>query len=436
MTKYIYSIFLCGLALTVSAQQLTKEQAINIALANNFDLAIADNSIKIAENNTSILNSGYLPTLTGTAGLTYNSDNITAQFQDGLVAELESATSDSRNAGLSLNYVIFNGFNRKYNMASNRETLNFQQLQARATLENVLLSLFTSYYNVARNEQTVRTLQETLTISKDRLKRTEFGFEYGRNTKLDVTNAQVDVNTDSINYLNAKQALLTAQRNLNLVLGEESLSRVSVDTTLNFSGIEGYDQMRKAVLTQNTSLLSAESGVQISQLAIKSNQSRFLPTLSLNGGYNYRLGNNNSASFLATSTSTGLSGNVNLNWNLFDGGATQIAVENAKINQMTQETTLEQTRQQVKILFENAWTDYNNKMFIVSAQQSNLEANQQNFERTQEQYRLGQIASLDFRTAQSNLLNAQTNYINAKYEAKLAELLIFQLAGKIQEAEF
>ncbi len=90
----------------------------------------------------------------------------------------------------------------------------------------------------------------------------------------------------------------------------------------------------------------------------------------------------------------------------------------------------------MNILFENAWTDYNNKMFIVNAQKRNLEANQQNFERTEEQYRLGQITSLDFRTAQSNLLNAQTNYIDARYEAKLAELLIYQLAGKIQEAEF
>ena len=436
MTKYIYSIFLMGLVLIVSAQQLTKEQAMKIVMANNFDLTIADNAVKIAENNTSILNSGYLPTLSGTAGLSYNSDNLTAQFQDGRVAELEGATSDSRNAGLSLNYVVFDGFNRKYNMASNRENLNFQQLQARATLETVMLNLFTAYYNVARNEQTVRTLEETLKISKDRLRRTEFGFDYGRNSKLDVTNASVDVNTDSINYLNAQQALLTAQRNLNLVLGEESLSRVKVDTTLNFSTIDGYDQMKEAVLTQNTSLLSAESGVQISQLAIKTNQSRFLPTLSVNGGYNYRLGNNNSASFLATSTSTGLSGNVNLNWNLFDGGSSKIAVENAKINQMTQETTLAQTKQQVNILFENAWTDYNNKMFIVNAQKRNLEANQQNFERTEEQYRLGQITSLDFRTAQSNLLNAQTNYIDARYEAKLAELLIYQLAGKIQEAEF
>ncbi len=436
MTKYISSILGLFLVITVSAQQLTKEEAINIVMANNFDLTIANNAVRIAENNTSILNSGYLPTLTGNAGVTYNTDNLTAEFQDGRVAELEGATSDSRTAGLSLNYVIFDGFNRKYNMASNRENLNFQQLQARATLETVMLNLFTAYYNVARNEQTVKTLGETLEISKDRLTRTAFGFDFGRNSKLDVTNAQVDVNTDSINYLNAQQALLTAQRNLNLVLGEQSISRVNVDTTLNFTPITDYENMRELVMTQNTSLLSAKSGVEISQFAIKTNQSRFLPTLSLNGGYNYRLGNNNSASFLATSTSTGLSGNVSLNWNLFDGGAAKIAVENARLNQMTQETTLEQTKQQVKILFENAWTDYNNKMFIVNAQQSNLEANRQNFERTQEQYRLGQISSLDFRTAQSNLLSAQTNYIDARYEAKLSELLIFQLAGKIQEADF
>ena len=39
-------------------------------MENNFDLAIADNAVKIAENNTSLLNSGYLPTLTGSGVLT------------------------------------------------------------------------------------------------------------------------------------------------------------------------------------------------------------------------------------------------------------------------------------------------------------------------------------------------------------------------------
>ena len=107
MTKHLTILILVGLSFSVGAQQLTKEGAIKIVMENNFDLAIADNAVKIAENNTSLLNSGYLPTLTGSAGATYNSDNLTAQFQDGRIAELDDANSDSRTAGLSLNYVIF-----------------------------------------------------------------------------------------------------------------------------------------------------------------------------------------------------------------------------------------------------------------------------------------------------------------------------------------
>ena len=436
MTRYITLTVFCLLTAQVTAQVLSKEEAIQIVMENNFDIRVANNDLEIAENNTGILNSGYLPTLNGTAGITYNSDNLNAQFQDGRTTELTGAQSDSRTAGLSLNYVLFNGFNRKYNMELNRENLNLSQLNARAILETVMLDLFTAYYDVARNEQTIKTLRETLDISKDRLLRSEYGYDYGRNSKLDVTNAQVDVNTDSINYLNATQSLATAQRNLNLILGQESLTMMEVDTTLNLKGLKDYEAFREAVLTQNTNLLSARSGVRQSQLSVKTNQSRYFPTLSLSGNYNYRLGNNNQASFLASSTSTGLSGSVNLNWDLFDGGTTSVATENAKINQMSQQVLLEQTKQQVIINFENAWNDYQNKVFIVQAQQNNLEANQQNFERTQEQYRLGQIPSLDFRTAQSNLLTAQTDYINARYEAKLAELVIYQLAGRIQEAEF
>ena len=74
MTKHLTILILVGLSFSVGAQQLTKEGAIKIVMENNFDLAIADNAVKIAENNTSLLNSGYLPTLTGSAGATYNSE--------------------------------------------------------------------------------------------------------------------------------------------------------------------------------------------------------------------------------------------------------------------------------------------------------------------------------------------------------------------------
>lgn len=439
MTKQIIlSLSLIALLeFQVKAQQvLSKEEAIKVVMENNFDIIISRNNIEVAKNNTSIYNSGYLPTLTGSAAINYNKDNLNVEFQDGSSRELKGATSNNRNAGLNLNYVLFDGFNRKYNMERNIENLNLSQLSAQVTLESVLLNLFTAYYNVARNQQTIESLKETLKISKDRLLRTKFGFDYGRNSKLDVSNAEVDVNTDSINYLNAIQSLGDAQRNLNLILGKKELKPIQVDTALLF--IESMDKpaFRESLLIRNTNLLVAKSGVSISQLDSKVSSTRYLPTLSVSGGYNYRLGNNNSASFTASNSSSGVTGGLSLGWNIFDGGATKTAVQNAKINESNQKVLLEQTQQQTVILFENAWNDYNNKMFIARAQQNNLRSNELNFDRTKEQYKLGQVTSLEFRTSQSNLLSARTNLINALYEAKLAELLIFQLAGKIQEAAF
>ena len=407
-----------------------------LLMSSNFDIRLSATDVKTAENNNSIWNSGKLPTLTGNANITYNKDRLSVDFQDGTSRTLNGATSDSRTAGLALNYVLFNGFNRKYNIQRNAENLNLSQLNAKSTLETVLINAFTAYYQVARNQQNVARLKETLQVSKDRLKRTEFGFEYGRNTRLDVSTAQVDVNTDSINYLNALQALSDQKRNLSFILGQEIVADFQVDTALVFEDLESKESLKENMFQSNVLLAIAESGVKISQLSTKVSNSNYFPTLSANAGYNTSLRNNNPAAFAAANTSSGITGGLTLGWNIFDGGTARTNIQNARVNETAQQLTLEQTKQQASLDFENAWSDYQNKLFIVSAQQNNLETNQQNFERTKERFRLGQVTSLDFRTAQTNLLTAQTNLIEARYDAKLAELLIVRLSGAIQEAKF
>ena len=168
----LLAVFL--LSFNLQAQNvLSKSEAIKIAMEQNFDVKVAEQNIDIAENNTSIFNSGYLPTLTGNAGFSFNRDNLNVEFQDGSERTLDGAKSNSRNAGLALNWVVFNGFNRKFNMARNEESLNLSQLNAKFALENVMINLFNAYYSVARNQQTLESLRETLDISKER---------FGKNT--------------------------------------------------------------------------------------------------------------------------------------------------------------------------------------------------------------------------------------------------------------
>ena len=431
----VIAIFCC--ASIVKAQTvLTQAEAVKLALENNYGIKIAANAVEVADNNTSILNSGYLPTLTGSAGATYNLDNTEAEFSNGTSTVLNGAESDRYNASLSLNYTLFDGLGRRYNYKSLKEQYQLSELQARETIENTVIQLFSVYYSVAQLTENLEALRETLEVSKDRLVRAQYQFDYGQNTKLGVLNAEVDINNDSINIISSNQSLKNAKRDLNVVLGNALSADFSVSTAIDFTLQFKKDSLFDKAITRNVALLQSEKNIAISQLSIKSSKSGYLPTVGLNGTYGWNKNNNNAASFVAVSTNTGLSGGLSLSWNLFDGGSTITSVKNAKVNLETQKLEKENILIGITRDFENAWEDFENKLNIFNIQEQNIITSQSNFERTQEKFKIGQVNSIEFRQAQLNLLNAELSRNQAKYQAKLAELTLLQLSGELLNVAF
>ncbi|WP_034061481.1 TolC family protein [Lacinutrix jangbogonensis] len=430
-----YVLFLIGIV--VSAQQvLTTDEAVKLALENNFNIKIANNAVEVAENNTNILNSGYLPTLTGSAGATYNLDNTEADFSNGNTTVLNGAESSRYNASLNLNYTIFDGLGRQYNYKSLKEQYQLSELQARETIENTIIQLFSVYYNVAQVSENVSALKETLKISKNRLVRAQYQFDYGQNTKLGILNAEVDIVNDSINIINAIQQLKNGKRDLNVVLGDVLKNDFNVETEVNFAIQFKKDSLFEKAKTRNTALLQTEKNIAISQLSIKSGQSAYLPTIGLVGSYGWNKNNNNAASFVAGSINTGLSAGLNLSWNIFDGGNTITRVRNAKVNLETQQLQKENILISITRDFNNVWDDYNNKLAIYNLQENNISTAQNNFSRTQEKFKIGQVNSIEFRQAQLNLRNAELSRNLAKFSAKLAELDLLQLSGELLNTSF
>ena len=434
--KYILLIFSVSAGLQAQEKMITKSEAVQLALENNYGIKISNNNLKIAENNKGIMNTGFLPTLTGNAGTTYNLDNTEAEFSNGNITNLTGAESSRYNASLNLSYTLFDGLGRHYNYQQLKEQYNLSELQARETIENTIFQLFTVYYNVAKLTENVTLLNQSLHISKDRLARVEYQFDYGQNTKLDILNAEVDVNNDSINLLNTKQVLTNAKRDLYVVLGKNGFPDFTVDTLVNFSLAQNKETLKDLVKKNNVTLQQIESNIAVSDFQLKSNRSGYLPSIGLTGSYGWNKNNNNAASFLSTSTNTGLSGGLNLTWSLFDGGRTRTLVQNAKIDLETQQLFKEQTELEIDRDFNNAWEDYQNKLFVLQTQLKNVQTNTNNFNRTEERYKLGQVTSIEFRQAQLNLINAIGDKNAAKYDAKLAELQLMQLSGQLLKLEF
>ena len=435
--KFIILFILLAFSIHVQAQKvLSTQEAVSLALENNYGIKIANNAVEIAENNTNVLNSGYLPTLTGNSGATFNLDNTEAKFSNGNITRLNGAESSRYNASVNLNYTLFDGLGRHYNYRRLKEEKQLTELEARETIENTMLQLFSVYYNVAQLSQNTRAISQTLNISKDRLKRAEYQFDYGQSTKLAVLNAQVDINNDSISYINLKQQLKNAKRDLNVILGDSGDVNFEVDTLINFVlNLNKADLLNK-VKANNVTLMQIKKNLIISEYDIKTWKSDFLPTLGLTGSYGWNKNNNNAASFLETSTNTGLSGGLNLRWNLFDGGGTITRVKNAKINLENQQLQKDQIILDIERTFNNAWDDYQNKISIYNFQLNNIITSRNNFDRTEEKFKIGQATSIEFRQAQINLLTAEIRKNQAKYDAKLAELLVLQLSGDLLNIDF
>ena len=442
--KKIHTI-LVSIALSITglhAQDLlSKEEALAMALENNFGIQMSKNTTEIVKNNSELLNSGYLPSVSLSGGGNFNASDSEIVFpgqflEDGTPrpnVNLDNQESQRYNAGINLNYTLFDGLGRKYTYKRLKEQYALSELQLRQTIEQTILQLFSVYFNVAQLTEATANLQQALSVSKTRQKRAESAFAFGQTNKLAVLNAQVDVTNDSINLLQTRQELDNAKRDLNLILNQPINQDFDVDTEVTFipeiqitTWIETAEQF-------NVELMQQRSLKQINAYDLKVSQSGYLPTLGLVGSYGWNLNQSPRSAFFPGTNNTTLSMGIgaNLTWNLFDGGRTITQVKNAKITFENQTIQEQETQFTFERKLTNAQQSYQNAIKIFEIQDKQVETGTYNFERSEAQYRLGSITAIEFRQAQINLRNAQIQRAAAKYQAKLAELRLIQLSGQL-----
>ena len=435
----MYKYFLMALLMTgnmTGQELLTKTEAMRMALDNNYGIRIANNSVTIAANNASIYNSGFLPQIAVNAGTNYNRNNSEFEDQQKNTSEINGAVAKTYNASVNLDYTLFDGMGRMYNFKKLKEQHNLSQLEARAIIENTLLQLFDNYYEVARLTEEQRNIQTSLEISKDRLKRANYAFEFGQQTKLEVLNAEVDVNKDSIQLINMDRLVSNAKRDLNLILGREIATVFEVDIELNFNLAYEKEELLTKAIGQNVAMQQTESSIKISDFDLRWKRSNYLPTVRLSGSYGLNKADNDATFNFAETKVEGLNAGLSLRWNLFDGGNTKTQVQNARIVSDNLLIQKEKLVQELERDVSNALEIYTNALFVLEAERKNVETNERNFERTMEQYNLGQVTSLAFRQAQLNLLQARSNMNTSKYEAKNAEIYLLFLTGDLLNSDF
>ena len=431
-TFVIILVFLLSAFNLFAQDDLTISLAIKETLEKNLDIKISENYEEIAKNNSSILNNNYLPNIQFGSEINTNIQSIEIETPSGISGTLDNTQTDNASAVLSLNYNLIDASGRKLNFEKSKELYNKSKLEAKEIIENTILQLSIVFFEVGRLSEEEKILKDALEISKKRYQKKLLQYEYGQTNNLEVLNAEVDVNTDSINLLRLSNKLDSAKRDLNLIMNVDIDNNINIDTKISFLNLDQLSTLFSNEIINNTKYLIAEKDILISNLEKKSVKFSYLPTLGLSGSYGWNESvNDNPYAFYNKSISDGFSAGINIKWDLFRGGKKIIANKNASINQENYLLMKEKTILELKKELMNAYQTHLNNLFILDAQKQNLETNKNNFARNLERYNVGQVSSIEFRRAQMNMLNAELSKNSAKFQAKISEAYFLKISGEI-----
>ncbi len=432
MRKLIY-ILLVFLNVGYAQEILTTDQAVKLTLENNLDILVSENVLEISKNNSSILNSDYLPIINAESSFAKNKADVDIDTPGGLSGEIEERDEEAESARLNVIYYLVDGNGRRFNYKKSKELFNRTKLEVREIIENTLLQLFTIYFDFARLTREQEILKNTLDISLERLERVKTKYKFGQSTSLEVSSAEVDKNTDSLNYLNIMKVLSNTKRDLNLIMNIDLESNFEVDEEVSFVNLLEIEKFYNSGLSNNTMYQILNIDVEISSLELKAIKSTYLPVVQLTGSYGWNENINTNPyglynKFVQTGT---VYGGVDITLPIFNGGKRITATKNARLN--LENSKIQKNKNELEIIknIRNAYETYKNNLFLLKIQEKSYQTSKLSYSKFEENYSLGLVSSIEFRQAQTNLLKAELSLNNSTYETKISELVFLKLTGEI-----
>lgn len=432
--KYIHTLLLLLFAASASAQTL--RQCIEQALQNNYELQIQRNDEEIARNNVSWANAGATPSVDATASYkpAWRTMERTVSRATGEATTQSGALDNALSALVSLDWTLFDGFRMQTSYKQYQILQQQGELGTRMVIEDLIADVASEYYFYL--EQVIRQqhLLYSMNLSRERLRIADLKYQTGRLSGLDRQLALADFHADSIAYIAQDEALTSSRIRLNnLMANEANLSQPITlsDTTISLRTDLALADLWQQTLAANASVLRTAQNQQLAELDLRKVLSRNYPYLRLNAQYGY---NHTFYGRAANSqqSSLGLNAGLTVGFNLFDGNRrrerrnAELTIQNRKLQSQQLELDLH-TR---LITF---WEAYTNDLTLLSLQRENLTIARRNYDSAMERFKVGELSGFDLRQVQKTLLDAEERVLQAQYDAKMCEISLLLISGRIAE---
>jgi outer membrane protein len=427
----LFSVLAFIMALPLSGQELiTQEDAVSIALKNNFDILVAGNNSEISKINNTAGNAGMLPTVGATTSDNYSYSNVNQKYSTGSQIISPNAHANSLNAAIALNWTLFDGGKMFVTKNKLNEIEVLGDIQFRDQVQQTVFNVIVAYYEVVREKQQLVSIEEVIKANQTMVKILQTSFNAGLSAKTNLLQSQIDLNVYRENEINQKAVIIAAKRQLNELLSRDPETPFEVADSIPLNYVPDRDAFSKKLFESNTSILLLKKEVDIAQLSLSELKTMMYPKLTFNAGFNY-LNSNNTANNLIRNQTYGAQVGGTFSIPIYQAGNASRQINVSKVQLQTVKYDLESVKLQVSSTLQNSLTAYENQMQLLEIEKSNSDLAKENLSITMERLRLGQTTSLELHQAQESYVNSFTRLTNFKYYLKVAETKLKQLMSEL-----
>lgn len=422
----LYFVFHLGIAQPI----LRLEEALDIALQNNFDIVLAKNNATIASTRNDAGNAGMLPNIMLNVN-DINSITNTNQIQGGTERTLNNAKNLVLNYGVALDWTVFDGLR----MFARKEQLKKLEAQGKAALQSAILTrvgdIYVAYYDLVQRQQQIKVVDTAIALSKARYTVAENRYKIGKASKLEVLNAQVDLNTDESLQVRQKEQYKAAKINLNVLMARAPELDFQVEESVILE--ENIDLAAHISLakSQNPQLIALMLAKNSAELQLKQIRAGRYPTIRVNTGYNIQR-TEASLGFITQSQSQGFTYGFSASMPIFQGNQisrderiAKLEIENAKLTVAQQELLIVGQLQ-------SAYESYLAQKSLATIEANNVTLAAQNLDITLAKFKIGTLTPIEYRTAQQQYIEAKIRHSNALFQAKIFETTLKELSGTLR----
>ncbi len=417
-------------ALQAQDTLMTAQEAVITAIENNYGIIISKNEIEIGSINNSWANTGAIPVVSATATKQVGVNNLQQKLSNGTVITKKGNSSQNLNAGIAVNWRIFDGLKMFATKKRLEELERTGEYAFKKNLNETVYNVVSSYYNIVTlNEQKKATLEQ-ISLYSDRYTLAERRYEIGTGAKYEVLQAQVDLNEQRSNLLSLENSIATSKASLLNLMGKKPDTSFNVVDTILVMPLPAYTDVQNMISKQNPDILLANSQLYILEQEKKEINANRLPSVNLNGYYNFSR-SSSGAGFNLFNQTYGPSGSIGISVPLFAGIVVKKQLQISDIQLKDQQITIDQTKNTLETQLNNAYINYNNALKAIELERNNLVLAKENIMIATERYKRLNITSVELRQIQISYNDARNRLYNDLYQAKIAEATVALLSGDI-----